>query len=350
MFAIVVTIASLGLFAFMGAGARSLEVIYRQLFFISLGGVVMVGVALADYRIFKNYSSASISLYIVTILLLVFVLASAKIRGIHGWIALFDHYQFQPSEFAKLVVALLLAKYFSQKHSSIYQFSHVLASGFYVGIPALLTFLQPDFGSMVVFLGLWLVTLFFSGIRKKHLGILLGIAAIAAVGAWFFVFKQYQKNRIISFINPYVDARGIGYNTLQAQATVGSGKLLGSFYQSAKEDRKLAVLVPEAFTDFAFAAYAQKFGFVGVLALLSLFGLLFWRIGTIVTRVGSNFAMLFGLGLIVIMGIHLLINIGMNLGVLPITGIPLSFLSYGGSHFMTMMIGIGIIQSMWVRS
>lgn len=342
LFAIVVAIVLLGIISFAGINDRAGHIIERQLLFLGLGITVMLGVSMADYRIFKHNNSAALLIYGLSIVFLTIVFASSRVRGINGWIVFFNDYQFQPSEFAKLALLILLAKYFSQKHVHIYRIQHIVVSGIYAFIPAGLTFLQPDFGSMTVFVLLWLAMLLFSGMRIKHLVYLGLLVAVASLIAWFFVFEPYQKNRIVAFINPYADARGIGYNTIQSEATVGSGRVIGSMFDRS---RSLVVLVPEAYTDFAFAAFAQKFGLVGVASMLALFGLLFWRMARIASRATNNFARLFILGFSIVIFVHFAINMGMNLGLLPITGIPLSFLSSGGSHLITLMIGLGIVQS-----
>ncbi len=341
LYLVVVALVVLGALSFVGVGTRSAFVIGRQFFFLGLGSILMLAIVLLDYRIFKNQSWPSLALYAVSIGLLLVALVSAHIRGISAWIIFFNTYQFQPSEFAKLAVLVVLAKYFAHKHEQIYNFRHIIISGVYVAIPATLTFLQPDFGSMAVFITLWASMLLFAGIKSKHLAFLFGAVTVSACLAWFFIFQPYQKDRIISFLNPYVDARGIGYNTIQSQTTLGSGGVLGAIGSR----RDLAVLVPEPYTDFAFSAFGQRFGFMGILFIISLFLVFFWRIGIIASRASNNFAKFFALGYMMIVFVHFTINAGMNLGLLPITGIPLSFVSYGGSHLVTMMIGLGVIQS-----
>jgi rod shape determining protein RodA len=169
---------------------------------------------------------------------------------------------------------------------------------------------------------------------------------VATIG-WFAVLKPYQKTRINTFVNPYLDPRGTGYNTLQSKITFGSGQWLGIAFDKKAPQR---ALVPEPYNDFALANFARKFGFVGVLVLLTLFLLLMIRIGSIAVKTDNNFAKLFSLGLLTIIFTHVIINAGVNLGILPITGIPFSFLSYGGSHLITVMIGLGIIQNIRIST
>ena len=344
---IVAAIVVLGIATFWGIGAKSSDFVQRQVIFLLLGIAVMIAVSFFDYRIFKNFSSASIAIYLVATILLFFALASREIRGVSSWI-IFKNITFEPSELAKLAVLILLAKYFSQKHVEIYRTPHILASGLYVLLPAALTLFQPDLGSAIVFVSLWIAMLLLAGIKRKHLLVILMAGVVLSSLAWFFVFKPYQKDRITSFINPYLDPRGSGYNVLQSRITLGSGQLLGTVF--GKQRASSLVLVPEPFNDFAFSTFARKFGFAGVIILFSLLLAFMFRVGSIATRTDNNFAKLFSLGFLVIVFTHIFINAGMNLGILPITGIPFSFLSYGGSHLTTLMLGLGIIQSIKLHS
>lgn len=338
-------ILTLSMLTFHDTGARGNLIVQKQFILILVSVGLMLTVSFFDYRIFKNYTISSVLVYSLSILLLLIALASNPVRGSSAWIFI-GGYGFQPSEFAKLAILILLAKYFSQKHIEIYRTHHILASGIYAAVPATLTLLQPDFGSMMVFVAMWLFMLLFAGIKRKHLMAIIMIGIVVFSFAWFLAFKPYQKDRIIVFVNPYIDPRGIGYNTIQAQTTFGSGGIFGTFFN---REKKLSNLVPEQHTDFAFASYGQRFGFVGVTVLLGLIITLIVRIGLIGTRTNNNFAKLFSLGLITIIFVHVFLNAGMNLGILPITGIPFSFLSYGGSHLITLMVGLGLIESIKIR-
>ncbi len=344
---IVAAIVLLGAATFYGIGAKSSDFVQRQIIFLIIGVAIMIAVSFFDYRIFKNFTSASIAIYLITIVLLSLALASKEIRGVSSWI-IFKNLTLEPSELAKLAVLILLAKYFSQKHVEIYHAPHILASGFYVLLPAALTLLQPDLGSTIVFAILWISMLLLAGIKRKHLLIILMAGMVLSSLAWFFALKPYQKDRIVSFINPYLDPRGSGYNTLQSRITFGSGQLTGTVFD--KQRTSSPVLVPEPYNDFAFSTFARKFGFAGVMVLFSLLLALMFRIGSIAARTDNNFAKLFSLGFLVIIFAHIFINAGMNLGLLPITGIPFSFLSYGGSHLTMLMLGLGIVQSIKLHS
>lgn len=223
----------------------------------------------------------------------------------------------------------------------------MLASAIYALIPASLTLLQPDLGSVIVFFCIWLGMLLFAGIKRRHLLIIFMTSLIIAAIGWFAILKPYQKTRITTFVNPYLDPRGTGYNTLQSKITLGSGQWFGIAFNKKVSQR---ALVPEPYNDFALANFARKFGFIGITVLLALFLFLMFRVGSIAIRTDNNFAKLFSLGLLTIIFAHVIINAGVNLGILPITGIPFSFLSYGGSHLITLMIGLGIIQNIRISN
>lgn len=343
---IVVVIVGLGIVSFYNIGPRSPDLIQRQLIFLGLGIMTMLAVSFFDYRILKNFSSASILLYILALILLFFALASREIRGVSSWI-IFSNFTFEPAEFSKLALLILLAKYFSQKHIEIYHIQHILASAVYASIPIGLTLIQPDLGSVIVLISIWLGMLLFAGIKRKHLLVILMLGAIVSTFGWFAILKPYQKERLVSFIDPYLDPRGSGYNILQSKTTFGSGQWFGIAFSKTTPQR---ATVPEPYNDFAFANYARKFGFVGIIVLFCLFTALMLRIGSIATRIDNNFAKLFALGFMTIIFAHVLINAGVNLGILPITGIPFSFLSYGGSHLIVLMVGLGIIQNIKISS
>src|SRR3989344_2764468 len=278
LLALVLTVLTLGLLTFYAMGPDSHSVMVRHAAFIGIGTFVMVAVSFFDYRIFKNYSLPSIAVYVLAIILLGLALASQEIRGSSAWLR-FMGFQFEPSEFAKLGLLLVLAKYFSQKHIEIYRLHHILVSAVYLAIPTVLTFLQPDLGSVIVYVALWFGMLLFAGIKRKHVLAIFMVGTVVVSMGWFLVLKPYQKDRLLSFVNPYLDPQGSGYNTIQSRVTFGSGRWLGTFLTGRNETTP--VLVPEPYTDFTFATYAQKFGFVGILALMALLAGIMWRLGAI---------------------------------------------------------------------
>lgn len=296
-----------------------------------------------DWRFLKN-TKIVVTLFglSVGVLSLLFILGSV-FKGAQSWFDL-GVLSFQPADPIKLVVILILSKYFSRRHIEIAHVRHILVSGFYVFIIFLLVFLQPDFGSAIIIFFLWLGMVLVSGISKKHLFSVFIIGLISFALLWGFVFKQYQKDRIMTFVKPLSDIRGSGYNAYQSTIAVGSGQIWGKGIGYGTQS-KLQFL-PEYQTDFIFAAYAEEWGFLGVILLFILYGIIFWRMIVISSHGGTNFEILFGLGLTILFLIHFIIHVGMNIGLLPVTGNTIPFMSYGGSHLLTEFFGLGVLMGM----
>lgn len=311
------------------------------LFFVSFG--IFLVASMIDWRFLRRTQVVMI-IYGVSVLLLslLFVIGSV-FKGAQSWFS-FGGFTFQPVDSAKLAVILVLSKYFSRRHVEIAHIRHIIVSGLYVGIIFLLVFLQPDFGSAIIIFATWLGMVLVSGISKKHLAA-VGILGVCAFGfLWGFVFKPYQKARIMTFVSPLSDIRGSGYNAYQSVIAVGSGGLAGKGIGYGTQS-KLQFL-PEYQTDFIFAAFAEEWGFFGVALLFILYGIVFARMLRIALRGGSNFEVLFGAGLTILFMTHVTIHIGMNIGLLPVTGNTLPFMSYGGSHMLNEFLGLGILMGM----
>ncbi len=315
----------------------------RQTIWIIVSVVVFIIASNIDWSFFKN-TRIIVSLFAISVFLLslLFVMGSV-FKGAQSWFN-FGAFSFQPADPIKLVVILLLAKYFSRRHIQIANIRHIMVSGFYVFVIFTLVFLQPDFGSAIIIFFVWLGMVLVSGISKKHLLGVFMIGLIAFGGLWMFVFKPYQKARIKTFIHPLTDIRGTGYNAYQSTIAVGSGQLFGKGIGYGTQS-KLQFL-PEYQTDFIFAAFAEEWGFTGVILLFVLYGIIFWRILKIAFQGGGNFEILFGAGLAILLLVHTIIHVGMNIGLLPVTGNTLPFMSYGGSHLLTEFLGLGILMGM----
>jgi rod shape determining protein RodA len=221
---------------------------------------------------------------------------------------------------------------------------HILVSAVYALIPFLLILIQPDFGSAMIIFLIWLGMIVFSGVSKKHLAMVVGLGAASFLIAWFFLFAPYQKDRIMTFLHPLADIRGAGYNSFQSMVAIGSGQLWGKGVGYGTQSR--LQFLPEYETDFIFAAFAEEWGLVGSGLLLLLYALIFWRIIRLAMISDSNFEALFGIGLVIFFMSHFVINIGMNLGLLPVTGLTLPFMSYGGSHLVVEFLGLGMLAGM----
>lgn len=315
----------------------------RQSLWVGIAFIVMFFLASIDAQIFKK-TSTLVWMFIagLGILLTVFAVGTVA-KGAQSWIS-FGSFSLQPADPMKLVIILILAKYLSRRHIEIANIKHIFVSGAYVAIPFLLVFLQPDLGSALIFGAIWLGLMLVSGISKKHLAIFFAIMMIIFAGMWAFVFKPYQKARIVNFINPMNDIRGSGYNVYQSVIAVGSGQLFGKGVGYGTQSR--LNFLPEYKTDFIFAAFAEEWGLLGSLILLICFGGVIARILTIGLLGSSNFEILYALGVVIFFMSHIVINIGMNIGIMPVTGIALPFMSYGGSHLVTEFAALGILMSM----
>jgi len=242
----------------------------------------------------------------------------------------------------KIILIILLAKYFSMRHIEMYRVKHILLSGFYILLPVCLAFFQPDLGSVIILVALWIGVLIASGIKLRHFLILLLCGILILTLCWSFLIKDYQKQRIISFITPF-DPLGAGWSQNQAEIAIGSGGILGQGF--GKGSQTQYGFLPEPQNDFIFSAIAEEFGLIGVSVLLFLFLVLIWRIIKIALSSQTNFPRLFAIGLSVLLISQIFIHIGMNLGILPIIGISLPLVSYGGSGLIANLCAIGILQS-----
>jgi rod shape determining protein RodA len=222
----------------------------------------------------------------------------------------------------------------------------IIASTILLLIPLFFILKQPDIGSSVLIVGTWAVMLSVSGVSKKNLFVLFILGIMACSSTWF-VLKNYQKERIINFVNPNNDPRGSGYNVIQAMVAVGSGGLTGKGLGHGSQSH--LNFLPEKHTDFIFAVIGEELGFFGAMIVLVLFGVICYRIKEISRTARDNFGYLLGVGILMMIFIQVLVNIGMNIGMMPVTGVPLPFLSYGGSSLVMMLASIGIIQSIYMR-
>jgi len=319
----------------------------RQIIWIFLSIIVFFVFSLVDWR-FLRQSYVVAAIYILGLIPLIFLVLVGQFtgqvtRGIEGWIT-FGGFSIQPAEFFKLALIIILAKYFTRRHIAIANIRHIGISGLYAFVPFVLIFLQPDLGSAIIIFLIWFGMILMAGISKKHLLAVFTVGALSFFLLWSFVFYDYQKARIVSFLDPLADIQGTGYNAFQSMVAVGSGQLFGKGVGYGTQSR--LQFLPEHQTDFIFASFAEEWGFVGVFVVLVLFGVVIWRILANAMMGASNFEVLFGIGLAVMFMSHFVIHIGMNIGLLPVTGLPLPFLSYGGSHLLAEFIGLGILMGM----
>jgi rod shape determining protein RodA len=315
----------------------------RQIIWAVVSIVAFFVASRIDVRFLKR-SNVALGIFGISVLLLIIVLfAGNVVNGSRAWLS-FGAFSFQPSDLVKIALILLLAKYYSRRHVEIKHVKHVIISGLYAFVPLVLIFLEPDFGSAIIVFLIWFGMTLVSGISKKHLAVVFLIMLSAFGGMWFFVFKPYQKERIVNFLNPYYDIRGSGYNAYQSRIAVGSGGVFGKGVGFGTQSR--LQYLPEYQTDFIFAAFAEEWGFIGALFLLILYGLLIARIIKTAFIGATNFETLFATGFAIMLLSHILINVGMNIGIMPVTGITLPFMSYGGSHLLIEFITLGLLMGM----
>jgi rod shape determining protein RodA len=314
----------------------------RQVIFAVFGAVIFFVFSFSDYRIFRSVSSPS---FLAGILLLIAVLLFGKIvNGTSGWISL-GFFNFQPVELFKLVIAVVLAKYFSLNAKTIRESRHIFISSVPVMISVVLVLAQPDLGSALVIVGAWAGALLLSGVKKNYLAALILVGIAASVFSWHFLLRDYQKERINVLISPAEDPRGAGYNVLQSTVAVGSGGLWGKGLGHGSQSQ--LNFLPEKHTDFIFAVIAEELGFAGVMFTLAVLGVIMTRLFVIARDSRDNFGKLL-VGIIsVVIFIQIIINIGMNIGIAPVAGIPLPFLSYGGSSLVVTFMMLGIAESVY---
>ena len=319
----------------------------KQVVFIFVGFILMIILSFFDWRSLKESSSFILILYSLGIILLIGLFFFApEMREVRRWYVI-GPLSFDPVEFFKIVLIILMAKFFSKRHVEMYKFSHILFSGIYVLIPSVIVFFQPDMGSAIALILLWLGILILSGIKIKHFFILLLIGIIILSLSWVYLLKDYQKTRITGFLEPHVDLQGINWSPEQAKIAVGSGGILGRGLGQGSQTRY--GFLPERHTDFIFSAIAEEAGLMGVFILLFLFLIIIFRVLKIALASSDNFSRLFCSGFVVMIISQIFINIGMNLGILPVVGISLPLISYGGSSMIFTFIGLGIIQSIKAR-
>lgn len=346
-FVVVVLLLGIGLAALYSVsfveGNLNPNNFYKQIFAIVIGFSLMLFFSFYDYR---TFNSCSTKLYLILLIFLIgIIFLGISIRGTRGWLNL-GEFNFQVVEIAKLIMIIFLASFLSKKKSHLSETTRIITSVILVSIPVFFILRQPDFGSAAIIVGIWIGILLVSGIDKKNIAIFFLVGVVALSSSWFFL-KDYQKDRIRNVVNPYNDPRGSGYNVIQSMVAVGSGGIFGKGLGHGSQSQ--LNFLPEKHTDFIFAVVAEEMGFVGVLFVFSLLIILFYRMKETARLARDNFGYLLVVGIMAMIFLQILVNVGMNIGLSPIAGVPLPFLSYGGSSIVVMLASMGIIQSIYVR-
>jgi rod shape determining protein RodA len=342
LFCALIPILSAGLITMNSFGVQS-AYFTRQIIWIVISFCVFFAFSTIDFRFLKR-PRVLFTLFVgICGLLTLLFIAGHISKGAQSWFRL-GFFSVEPSDPAQIVLILILAKYFSRRHIEIQNVRHILVSGFYSFIMFVLILIQPDLGAALIMFFIWLGMVLVSGISKRHIFAIFTVGILAFIGLWMHVLKPYQKARILTFANPVSDIHGAGYNAYQSTIAVGSGQLFGKGIGYGTQS-KLNFL-PEYRTDFIFAAFAEEWGFVGVIILFTCYGIVLWRILRAAMQGASNFEVLYALGLVVMLTTHLVINVGMNIGLMPVTGVTIPFMSYGGSHLVTEFTALGILMGM----
>lgn len=347
---VVLLLLALGLLVIWSTTIKATSVagqsdVVHQAIFVVLGLILGFFAARIDYR---TWFKLTPWLYGAMVFSLVLVLVvSRAVLGAQRWISL-GFFQFQPSEFAKLVVIVVLAKFFAHNYDRLEQPKYLALSLAYVAVPVALVMKQPDLGTALVLMVIWLSMALVSRVRKLHLAILGGLG-LAALPFGLKLLKPFQRARLETFINPTADPLHTGYNAVQSTITVGSGQIFGRGLAAGSQSQ-LNFLPPLAqHTDFIFAVLGEKMGFVGASLLILLFGTLFYRGFRIAYRAQDRFGMFLATGIVAMLLFHVFINVGMNMGIAPVTGIPLPFVSYGGTALIVGLVAVGLLESVAVR-
>ncbi|NMB47947.1 rod shape-determining protein RodA [Candidatus Kuenenbacteria bacterium] len=315
-------------------------VLNKQLISFSIGMVSLLALAFFDYR---RLASHSLALYVLTILLLAAVLVWGKtIRGTTGWFSILG-FSFQPVELAKLSLIIALASFYSRRRGREKTGGAIFLSVILTLIPVGLTMLQPDFGSAAILLSIGGAYFIFLSLKPKQIIFLMLIVIVVATMIWNYVLVDYQKNRILVFLDPARDPLGRGYNVRQSIIAVGSGQFLGRGLGVGPQSQLR--FLPETATDFIFATICEALGFLGGTVILIIFIWLFFRMLNIINKARDNLSAYLVFGFLVAFFVQTAINIGMNIGILPVTGLPLPFVSYGGSFLIISLSMIGVIES-----
>ncbi len=319
------------------------DFLVRQIAFAVAGIGLMLLVSFTDYSIFANINHL---IYALTILSLALVYAVGHISfGAQRWINL-GVFELQPSELAKVLVIVVLAKFLADRQEDLKRLPNFLLSMLYVGIPIIFIYLQPDLGTAIVLGVSWFAMVMIAGVRFRHVGFMTLLGVVLSPLLWLSL-QGYMRERILIFFNPERDPLGAGYNINQARIAVGSGGLLGQGFARGAQSQLHFLRVRH--TDYIFSVLGEELGFVGIVVILVLFIVVIWRILRAAELARDTFGQLIACGFATVISFQVVANVGMNVGLLPSSGVPLPFISYGGSALMALLIGEGIVQNVIMR-
>lgn len=329
----------------LGQEKLSLLNFQKQILFVGIGLVLFFLFSFIDYHFLKSFSRY---FYILGSLVLIAVLIfGSTIRGTKGWFYIFG-FGLQPVEFIKIILIIFLANYFSSLATKVKTLRHFFISAGGAFFLIFLVLMQPDFGSALILGAIWLIMIIAAGFPKKYFVIVGVTALIVLTISWLFLFKEYQKQRVMTFLNPSANSLESGYNISQAMIAVGSGGMIGKGVGFGSQSQLR--FLPEAQNDFIFAVIAEELGLLGVLLVLGFYSLFFFRCLAALRRINNDFGIYFIIGAGGLIFIQMFINIGMNIGIMPVVGLALPFVSYGGSSLLSLLILVGIIENIIIKS
>lgn len=345
----VILLAVIGMASIYSVGLSNVDTkmvfFYKQALFFVISIFVMLFLSSIDYRFLKSYYKIFLILSVI-FLSLVFVLGR-RINGANAWIPIFG-FQFQPVEFAKIALVVFLATYLSKRAKDfIHGWKPIFVSALAMLLMVGLVLLQPDMGSAIILFSIWFFMILFTNVDKKKIIIMIFAILGLLVFAWFGFFENYQKERIITFLIPGKDPLGVGYNLNQAITAVGSGQFFGRGFGLGSQSQ--LNFLPAQWTDFIYAVISEEFGFFGSSIVIALILVFLLRVVYLIRSSNDNFAIFLALGFLIMFFTQSLMNIGMNVGMAPVIGVPLPFVSYGGSSLIMCFIAVGILESIVIH-
>lgn len=324
-------------------GLDTYDFVEKQLSFFLVNVVLVFALQAFDYRKLHRIAKPIYIAMLLMLLAVMFVGTSAL--GAQRWIQI-GSITVQPSEFSKLLMIISLAFMLENRRNKLSTFRQLVPIVIFVGIPFLLVFRQPDLGTSLVFMAITAGMLFIDGIRMRLVAIVVGVAMLIMPLGWF-VLQEYQKQRILVFLNPDIDPFGAGYHIIQSMIAIGSGQVLGKGLFKGTQSQ--LNFLPENHTDFIFSVIGEELGFVGCVVVLLLFFVVLYRGIRIAKTANDPFGMLVAIGIVSMLCFQVLVNVGMTTGSMPVTGIPLPFISYGVSSMTTNMLSIALLENIYMR-
>ncbi len=335
----ILSLMALGLFIVFSAGGQSIDIVYRQA--IRLGVAIVVMLAIAQIPPL-SYRKWAVPVFVLGLLLLVAVLLFGHVgKGAQRWLDL-GFMKFQPSELMKLIVPIMIAWFISQ-HNLPVKISTIVYAFILVLIPTLLIAKQPDLGTSLLIASSGIFVIFLAGASWKLIGVCVGLGSAFAPVLWMFLMKDYQRQRVMTFLNPEQDPLGSGYHIIQSKIAIGSGGVDGKGWLQGTQSQ--LEFLPERHTDFIFAVFSEEFGLIGVAVLLSVYLFIVMRGLWIAVNAQHAFTKLLAGSITLTFFVYVFVNIGMVSGLLPVVGVPLPLVSYGGTSMVTLMAGFGMLMA-----